>query len=86
MKSVRYVALVAAGGMDNLWGALVMSVVLNSLSLRGYFGTLDNAVFGVILIVIVSVAPAGPFKPARDWVARWAKQWWQREGENHGAA
>ena len=51
MKSVRYVAIVAIGGMANLWGALSMSLVLNYLSLRGYFGTYDDAVFGVILIL-----------------------------------
>jgi branched-chain amino acid transport system permease protein len=59
MKSVRYVAIVAIGGMANLWGALSMSLVLNYLSLRGYFGTYDDAVFGVILIVIMLFAPDG---------------------------
>ena len=46
MKSVRYVAIVAVGGMANLWGTLVASAVLNFLSLRGVFGTYDDAVFG----------------------------------------
>lgn len=59
MKSVRYVAIVAVGGMANLWGALVMSLVLNYLSLRGYFGTYDDAVFGGILILIMLFAPGG---------------------------
>ena len=59
MKSVRYVAIVAFGGMANLWGALSMSLVLNYLSLRGYFGTYDDAVFGVILILIMLFAPDG---------------------------
>jgi branched-chain amino acid transport system permease protein len=59
MKSVRYVAIVAIGGMANLWGALMMSLVLNYLSLRGYFGTFDDAVFGVILILIMLFAPDG---------------------------
>ncbi len=59
MKSVRYVAIVAIGGMANLWGALSMSLVLNYLSLRGYFGTFDDAVFGAILIVIMLFAPEG---------------------------
>ena len=35
MKSVRYVAIVAVGGMGSIWGTLIMSVVLNFLSLRG---------------------------------------------------
>lgn len=59
MKSVRYVAIVAVGGMANLWGALVMSLVLNYLSLRGYFGSFDDAVFGGILILIMLFAPGG---------------------------
>jgi len=59
MKSVRYVAIVAIGGMANLWGALSMSLVLNYLSLRGYFGTYDDAVFGGILILIMLFAPDG---------------------------
>ncbi len=59
MKSVRYVAIVAVGGMANLWGALIMGIVLNFLSLRGVFGSYDDAVFGVILIVIMLFAPQG---------------------------
>jgi branched-chain amino acid transport system permease protein len=59
MKSVRYVAIVAIGGMANLWGALLMSLLLNYLSLRGYFGTYDDAVFGGILILIMLFAPEG---------------------------
>lgn len=59
MKSVRYVAIVAIGGMANLWGTLLMSLLLNYLSLRGYFGTYDDAVFGAILILIMLFAPDG---------------------------
>jgi branched-chain amino acid transport system permease protein len=56
---VRYVAIVAIGGMANLWGALAMSLALNYLSLRGYFGSLDDFVFGVILIAIMLFTPDG---------------------------
>jgi branched-chain amino acid transport system permease protein len=59
MKSVRYVAIVAVGGMANIWGALIMGVVLNFLSLRGVFGSYDDAVFGAILILIMLFAPNG---------------------------
>jgi branched-chain amino acid transport system permease protein len=59
MKSVRYVAIVAVGGMAQLWGAMVMGIVLNFLSLRGVFGSYDDAVFGFILIVIMLFAPRG---------------------------
>ncbi len=62
MKSVRYVAIVAVGGMAHLWGALIMGIVLNFLSLRGVFGSYDDAVFGVILIVIMLFAPQGILK------------------------
>lgn len=59
MKSVRYVALVAVGGMTNLWGTLIMGVGLTFLSLRGVFGTFDDAVFGMILIFVMLFAPDG---------------------------
>ena len=59
MKSVRYVALVAVGGMTNLWGALLMGVGLTFLSLRGVFGAYDDAVFGMILIGVMLFAPDG---------------------------
>lgn len=59
IKSVRYVVIVAVGGMANLWGVLIMGVVLNFLSLRGVFGAYDDAVFGIILIVVMVFAPDG---------------------------
>jgi len=59
IKSVRYVAIVAVGGMANIWGTLIMGTVLNFLSLRGVFGSYDDAVFGLILIVIMVFAPNG---------------------------
>jgi branched-chain amino acid transport system permease protein len=75
MKSVRYVAIVAVGGMANLWGALVMGTLLNFLSLRGYLGTYDDAVFGGILIIIMLFVPQGllhidVFRNLRDLVLR----------------
>ena len=74
LKSVRYVALAAAGGMSNLWGVAIVSIALNYASLRGWFGTYDNAVFGLILIAIVSLAPDGPLKPAGAWLRKkWGK-------------
>jgi branched-chain amino acid transport system permease protein len=70
MKSVRYVALVAAGGMANVWGALVLGAGLTFLSLRGCFGTFDQAVFGGLLIGIMSLTPDGPFRPLAVLVGR----------------
>ncbi len=63
-KSVRYVAIVAVGGMANLWGALVMGLVLNFLSLRGVFGHFDDAVFGVILVFMMMFMPEGFIRKA----------------------
>ena len=59
MKSVRYVAIVAVGGMANIWGTLIMGFVLNFLSLRGVFGNHDDAVFGAILILVMLFSPDG---------------------------
>ena len=59
MKSVRMVSIVAIGGMANLWGALIMGVVLNFLSMRGSFGSYDDAVFGGILLLIMLFSPQG---------------------------
>lgn len=86
LKSVRYVALAAAGGMANVWGVVAMSTGLNFLSLRGWFGTYDNAVFGVILITIVSLAPEGPLKPLGEWMRRIAPRAKPRPESEHGAA
>jgi branched-chain amino acid transport system permease protein len=78
MKSVRYVAIVAVGGMASLWGTLAASAVLNFLSLRGYFGTLDDAVFGAVLILVMLLSPDGildldPRAPWRRLLARRAE-------------
>ncbi|NLD53974.1 MAG: branched-chain amino acid ABC transporter permease [Burkholderiaceae bacterium] len=72
MRSVRYVAIVAAGGMANLWGTLLTGLILTFLSLRGVFGSFDDAVFGLVLIVTMMFAPGGllrlPSRPA--WLRR----------------
>ena len=74
MKSVRYVALVAAGGMANFWGALVVGSVLNFLSLRGCFGSMDHTVFGALLILIMVFTPAGPLLPLASLLTRVLRQ------------
>jgi len=73
LKSVRYVALAAAGGMSSLWGVTGTSTLLNYLSLRGAFGTYDNAVFGAILILIISLAPEGPLASIMPWIRRYTR-------------
>jgi branched-chain amino acid transport system permease protein len=45
--------------MANLWGALFMGVLLNFLPLRGVYGSYDDAVFAIILIAIMLLAPQG---------------------------
>jgi branched-chain amino acid transport system permease protein len=69
-KSVRYLALAAVGGMANLWGVTAVSTALTFLSLRGWFGSYDNAVFGLVLILVISLAPDGPFKPLAKGLRR----------------
>jgi len=59
MRSIRYVSIVAVGGMGSIWGAMVTAVVLSFLSLRGVFGTLDDAVFGAILVAVMVFSPQG---------------------------
>jgi branched-chain amino acid transport system permease protein len=86
LKSVRYVALAAAGGMASLWGVTAISTALNYLSLRGMFGSFDNAVFGAILIVIVSLAPEGPLKPLGLWIRRLVNKCHVGRRPEHGAA
>jgi branched-chain amino acid transport system permease protein len=70
LKSVRYLALAAVSGMANLWGAAVISTAINFGSLRGWFGTFDHAVFGALLILIISLTPEGPLKPLGLWLQR----------------
>ena len=86
MKSVRYVALTAVGGMANLWGVALVSTVINFCSLRGWFGTLDNAVFGVLLILIISLAPDGPLKPMAKWLAAIGSKIFRGRKADHGLA
>ncbi len=86
LKSVRYVALAAAGGMSNLWGGVIVSSTINYLSLRDWFGSYDNAVFGTLLIVIISIAPEGPFKEAGAFIRRIARRGSSPAGGSHGAS
>jgi len=83
LQSVRYVALAAVGGMANLWGGAIISTAINFFSLRGWFGSYDNAVFGALLIAIVSLTPEGPLKPMGQYLRR---QLGKRPGGGHGVA
>ena len=86
LKSVRYVALAAAGGMANLWGAAVVSTLINYLSLRDWFGSFDQAVFGAILILIIALAPDGPLPPLALGLRRAVSRVFGRRRPSHGTA
>jgi branched-chain amino acid transport system permease protein len=86
LKSVRYVALAAAGGMASPWGVTAFSTVLNFMSLRGLFGSYDNAVFGMVLILIVSLAPEGPLQPMRKGIGKLAGIMFSKRRTTHGTA
>lgn len=86
LKSVRHVALAATGGMSSLWSAAGASSTINFLSLRGLFGSFDQAVFGALLIVIVSVAPEGPFQPLGQWIRGLFRRSAPPKKEAHGPA
>jgi branched-chain amino acid transport system permease protein len=86
LKSVRYVALAAAGGMANLWGVAVISTLINFLSLRDWFGSYDNAVFGAMLILIISIAPEGPLKPLGQAAGKLFGKLRPSGEDSHGAA
>lgn len=86
MKSVRYLALAAAGGISNLWSAAIISTTLIFLSLRDWFGSYDNAVFGAILIIIMSVAPGGPLKFVGAFFGPAATRPTAKRGETNGAS
>ncbi len=85
LKSVRYLALVAAGGMTNFWGILGVSTAINFMSLRGLFGTYDHAVFGLILVLIMALAPEGPLAPLATWLRR-RKEGKHRRENAHASA
>jgi len=76
VKSVRYVAIVAVGGMANLTGTLVTGLVLNFLSLRGVFGRFDDAAFGLVLVAVMLLAPQGKSLGSRvQGITRRAAEW-----------
>lgn len=59
LKSIRYLSIVAVGGISNIAGTLAAGLILNFLSLRGVFGVYDDAVFGLILVAVMLIAPEG---------------------------
>jgi branched-chain amino acid transport system permease protein len=80
-KSIRYVALVAVGGMASLWGTLLTSALLTYLSLRGVFGSYDDAVFAGVLIAVMLVAPEGVLHARPRTLLRGLRALLRRGGE-----
>jgi branched-chain amino acid transport system permease protein len=72
--------------MANIWGAVFVSTGINFLSLRGWFGSYDHAVFGVILIAIMSVSPQGPLALLGPWWNRISRKWMARADDERAVA
>ncbi len=62
MKSVRFVAIVAVGGMDSIWGVVYSAIILTFISLRQVFQSYDEIFFALILIVVMLFSPRGLFR------------------------
>jgi len=78
-KSVRFVSLVAVGGMDSIWGVVGMGFCLQFISLRGVFGSFDEAFFALILVITMLFLPRGIirveyFKSLVAWIRRLLKK------------
>ncbi|HPX26348.1 MAG TPA: branched-chain amino acid ABC transporter permease [Treponemataceae bacterium] len=70
LKSIRYLSIVAVGGISNIAGTLAAGLILNFLSLRGVFGVYDDAVFGVILVAVMILAPEGFKLSIPSWITK----------------
>ncbi|MBN1417613.1 MAG: branched-chain amino acid ABC transporter permease [Planctomycetes bacterium] len=49
-RSIRFLTIVAVGGMANLWGVVGASTLLGVLTLAGFFGKEDMIVYGALLV------------------------------------
>lgn len=69
MLSVILVAMVAVGGMANLWGAIIATIFLTLLPefLRA-FRELDILIYGAIIVVMMIFMPNGIFVGVADLV------------------
>ena len=70
--SILLVTMVVVGGMSNVWGAMLGTVVLGTLPevLRS-FKDYDILVYGFILLMMVMFAPEGLFGLMKRAVGRW---------------
>lgn len=67
-ESILFITMVVVGGMTNVWGALIGTVIIEFISealaalshvIPGLKGDIDTIVFGAILILIVMFMPEG---------------------------
>ncbi|USG65641.1 branched-chain amino acid ABC transporter permease [Brevibacillus ruminantium] len=67
-ESIKFLTMVVIGGMTSIWGALVGTVLINSISeglamlsevIPGLQGDFDTIVFGAILVLIIMFMPEG---------------------------
>lgn len=67
-ESIKFLTMVVIGGMTSIWGALIGTVLINSISeglimlsevIPGLQGDFDTIVFGAILVLIIMFMPEG---------------------------
>ena len=67
-ESIKFFTMVVIGGMTSIWGALIGTVLINSISeglimlsevIPGLQGDFDTIVFGAILVLIIMFMPEG---------------------------
>lgn len=67
-ESIKFLTMVVIGGMTSIWGALIGTLVIGSISealvlmsevIPGLQGDIDTIVFGGILVLIVMFMPEG---------------------------
>ncbi|MBO8162583.1 MAG: branched-chain amino acid ABC transporter permease [Brevibacillus sp.] len=67
-ESIKFITMVVVGGMTSIWGALVGTVLIDSINemlillseyIPGLQGDVDTIVFGAILVFIIMFMPEG---------------------------
>jgi branched-chain amino acid transport system permease protein len=71
-ESILFLVMVAVGGMMNVWGALVGTLIMTILpeSLR-FFHDYDILVYGLVLLLIMMFMPNGIVGLFQSYVASW---------------
>ncbi len=71
-ESILFLVMVAVGGMMNVWGALVGTIIMTILpeSLR-FFHDYDILVYGLVLLLIMMFMPNGIVGLLQGYAASW---------------